>query len=139
MSRLMDTLWPDVDGDTASLNLKKSIDRLRKRLAVDDLICWEEKKISLNPHLCWVDVLAFDKYRTEQAVQATALYTGPFLGAENIYAWAEPSRDRVHAKFISFVKHRLAYQQATDTPNNADRIPEDVLKWTHWVKPELND
>lgn len=139
VSRLMDTLWPEADGDTASLNLKKSIDRLRKLLAVDDLIRWEERKISLNQDLCWVDVLVFEKHGHEQAAQATALYTGPFLGTENIYAWAESRRDRVHARFISFVKHRLAHQQATGTAGDADPIPEDVLKWTHWVKPELSD
>ncbi len=139
VSRLMDTLWPDVEGDTAGLNLKKSIDRLRKLLAVDDLIRWEEKKISLNPDLCWVDALVFDKHTNEQATQATALYTGPFLGAANIYPWAEPRRERIHAKFISFVKHRLAHQHEPSTADDADRIPEDVLKWTDWVKPELND
>ncbi len=139
VSRLMDTLWPDVEGDTASLNLKKSIDRLRKLLAVDDLIRWEEKKISLNPDLCWVDALVFDKHSNEQAAQATALYTGPFLGAEKIYAWAEPRRDRIHAKFISFVKHRQVQQQATGTPDDADHLPEEMWKWIQWVKPALND
>jgi LuxR family transcriptional regulator, maltose regulon positive regulatory protein len=139
VSRLMDALWPEVDGDTASLNLKKSIDRLRKLVAVDDLIRWEERKISLNPDLCWVDVLAFDKHTKEQATQATVLYTGPFLGAGTIYTWAEPRRDRIHAKFISFVTHRLDQHQPMGTAGDADRLPEEMLNWVQWVKPELND
>jgi len=139
VSRLMDTLWPDVDGDTASLNLKKSIDRLRKLFAVDHLIRWEGRKISLNPDLCWVDALVFDKHTTEQATQATALYTGPFLGAANIYPWAEPRRDRIHTKFISFVRHRQTQQQAADVPADTDPLPEEMLKWVQWLKPTSDD
>lgn len=41
VSRLIDALWPDADGDTAHENFKKSLARLRKLLRVDDVIQWQ--------------------------------------------------------------------------------------------------
>lgn len=58
-SRLIDTLWPDAEGDTGQENLHKSLQRLRRLLAIDDLIQVREGKVSLNRQICWVDALAF--------------------------------------------------------------------------------
>ena len=103
ISRLIDALWPEVDGDTGQENFKKSIARLRKLLAVDEVIRWEDGKISLNPDLCWVDVLAFERQATQQDGRAMALYTGPFLGHEQVPAWAESRRDHERTRFIRLV------------------------------------
>ena len=106
MSRLIDALWPDVDGDTGHENFKKSIARLRKLLAVDEVIHWQDGKISLNQDLCWVDALVFDQQAKGEDGRAMALYTGPFLGHDEIPAWAVSRRERMHATYVSLVKHR---------------------------------
>ena len=106
VSRLIDALWPDVDGDTGHENFKKSIARLRKLLAVEEVIRWEDGKISLNPDLCWVDALAFDQQAKQHDGRATALYTGPFLGHDEIPAWAVSRRERLQTTYVSLVKHR---------------------------------
>jgi len=100
VSRLIDALWPEADGDQAQENLKKSIARLRKLVAVDNVILWQEGKISLNQNLCWVDALAFDNLAKQQDQRTMACYTGPFLGHDEIPAWAKPHRDQLRTTFV---------------------------------------
>ena len=103
VSRLIDALWPDADGDTGHENFKKSLARLRKLLGVDDVIQWQDGKISLNRELCWVDALAFDKQAKQEDVRAITFYRGPFLGHGEIPAWAESWRGQLRGKFVRLV------------------------------------
>jgi ATP/maltotriose-dependent transcriptional regulator MalT/DNA-binding SARP family transcriptional activator len=112
VSRLTDAMWPESEGDTAKENFKKSITRLRKLLAVEDVIHWEDGKISLNQDLCWVDVLAFEKQVKREDSLAIALYTGPFLGHDEIPAWATVRREQVRTRFISLVDRHCEQVQA---------------------------
>ena len=139
VSRLIDALWPDADGDTAQENFKKSIARLRKLLAVDDVIQWQDGKISLKPDLCWVDVWAFEKQAKREDDRALTFYTGPFLGHEEIPVWAESQRDRLHARFISLVNRRLDQHRFARTSTDSVLMTETTLKWAKWSKPSLND
>ena len=127
VSRLIDALWPDVDGDTGHENFKKSIARLRKLLSVDDLIRWEDGKISLNPDLCWVDTLAFDQHTKEQDARAMARYTGPFLGPEKIPAWAESRRDQERTRFIRLVNRHCDDAQTAGNVEEAIRSLERAI------------
>jgi len=120
-ARLMDTLWPDADGDQAQENLKKSIARLRQLLIVDDVIRWQDGEISLNGLRCWVDVWVFEAYSKEadsrgvtgvmthdgpEAKVAMALYRGPFLGWNEIASWAGSYRERVRGEFTRVFMRR---------------------------------
>jgi len=119
-ARLMDMLWPEADGDQARENLKKSIARLRQLLTVDDVLRWQDGEISLNPARCWVDAWAFEaSLGEEERRRATgegshdghrhniiALYRGPFLGWNEIAAWAHPYRERVRNQFTRLVSQR---------------------------------
>lgn len=116
VSRLTDAMWPDTDGDTAQQNFKKSITRLRKLLAVDDVIQWEEGKISLNQDLCWVDVLAFEKQAKREDGGAITLYQGPFLGHDDIPLWADSRREQVRTRFISLVNRHCEQVQSIGNP-----------------------
>jgi ATP/maltotriose-dependent transcriptional regulator MalT/DNA-binding SARP family transcriptional activator len=133
VSRLIDALWPDVDGDTAHENFKKSIARLRKLLAVDDVINWQDGKISLNRDLCWVDMLTFEhqaqrieslaveKNHTAQVpTQTLALYTGPFLGLGEPLAWGHADRDRARMTFVRLVNRHC------DRLQTAERVEETI-------------
>ena len=140
VSRLTDMLWPDADGDTAQENFKKSIARLRKLLAIEDVIQWREGKVSLNRDLCWVDALAFEthakraesptinaKSHREGERQAIALYQGPFLGLEEIPVWAESRRDQVRTRFVRLVNHRCDQARAAGHPEEAIRALEQAI------------
>lgn len=119
-ARLMDMLWPEADGDQARENLKKSIARLRQLLVVDDVLRWQDGEISLNPARCWVDAWAFEASLGEdEPRRATgetardghrntiiALYRGPFLGWNEIAAWAHPYRELVRKQFTRLVSRR---------------------------------
>ena len=120
VSRLTDALWPEVDGDTGHENFKKSIARLRKLLGVDEVIHWQDGKISLNRDLCWVDVWAFDQYTKHNDGRAIALYTGPFLGHDEIPAWAESQRDQLRTVFVRLVNRHC------DQSKNAAKVEEAI-------------
>lgn len=113
VSRLMDTLWPEVEGNTAHENFKKSIARLRKLLTVDTAIQWQDGKISLNRDLCWVDALTFDQHVDAEDNRAVALYKGPFLGPEEVPVWAEFRRDQERTRFIRLINGQCNYAQTT--------------------------
>lgn len=140
ISRLTDALWPEVDGDTAHENFKKSIARLRKLLGVEDVIQWQDGKISLNLTLCWVDVLAFEQQVKHTEVetsglqkdsfvqsQAIALYTGPFLGLDETSVWAESRRDQVRTRFIRLMNRHC------DRVEAAGNVEEAIHWLTHAI------
>lgn len=135
VSRLTDAMWPDVDGDTAQENFKKSIARLRKLLAVDDVIRWEVGKISPNQDLCWVDVLAFEKQAKGDDTRAIALYTGPFLGHDEIPAWANPHREQVRTRFICLVNRHCEQAQSVGNPAAAIDSLQQAIDVDPLVEP----
>ncbi|CUS31345.1 BTAD domain-containing putative transcriptional regulator [Candidatus Nitrospira nitrificans] len=128
VSRLMDVLWPDADGDQAQENLKKSIARLRKLLSVADSILWQEGKVSLNKNLCWVDALAFDSFAKQQDQWPIALYKGPFLGYDEIPAWAESERDQLRTTFVRLVNRHC------DQSKNAEKVEEAIHSLEHAIE-----
>jgi LuxR family transcriptional regulator, maltose regulon positive regulatory protein len=127
VSRLVDSLWPEVDGDTGHENFKKSIARLRKLLAVEEVIRWEDGKISLNSDLCWVDVLAFERHVKREEVRAIGLYTGPWLGLEELPLWAELQRERMRTTFIRLVSRHCDHVQTTNKVEEAIRSLEQAI------------
>jgi len=59
--QLTDALWPDADGDLAHRSFEMAVHRLRKLIGNDKVIQLQERRLSLDTDLCWVDVWAFDK------------------------------------------------------------------------------
>ena len=135
VSRLIDALWPEVDGDTGHENFKKSIARLRKVLSVDEVIRWEDGKISLNPDLCWVDVLAFERQATHQDGRAVSFYTGPFLGDDAVPAWAESRREQERTRFVRFVSRNCDQAVAAEQVQEAIQSLEQAIKIDPVTKP----
>jgi ATP/maltotriose-dependent transcriptional regulator MalT/DNA-binding SARP family transcriptional activator len=148
VSRLIDALWPEVDGDTGHENFKKSIARLRKLLGVDEVIHWQDGKISLNQDLCWVDVLAFEHQATHAEVvttglqkdsfvqsQAIALYTGPFLGLDETSVWADSQREQVRTTFIRLVSRHCDHVQTANKVDEAIRSLEQAVAVDPLVEP----
>ena len=142
VTRLMDMLWPEAEGDQAQENLKKSIARLRRLLGVDHVIQWQDGKVSLNRELCWVDAWAFEASakRAEAPAagvgakrdhawerQAIALYKGPFLGLDEIPGWAESRRDQVRTRFIRLVRHHCDQAWAAGHTEEAIRALEEAI------------
>ena len=61
-STIMDLLWPDADGDFAYQNFNTTLHRLRSLLQHQDAVLLQDKLVSLNSQLCWVDIWAWDRW-----------------------------------------------------------------------------
>jgi two-component SAPR family response regulator len=59
--RLMDSLWPDTDGDNALRALDITLHRFRKLVGYEQVIQVRDRKLSLNAQLCWVDIWAVER------------------------------------------------------------------------------
>src|SRR6202012_2873838 len=58
---LIDTLWPDSDGDAAYHALESALYRLRQLLGARDAVRMEGGKVSLNRDQWWVDMWEFEE------------------------------------------------------------------------------
>jgi LuxR family transcriptional regulator, maltose regulon positive regulatory protein len=58
---LIDTLWPDSEGDAAYHALESALYRLRQLLGACDAVRMEGGKVCLNRNLFWVDMWDFDE------------------------------------------------------------------------------
>ena len=63
--QLADDLWPDSSGDAAVSSLKKTLQRLRRLLGMDEAVLLQDGHISINDRICWIDIWAFDKLKTD--------------------------------------------------------------------------
>lgn len=118
ISRVMDTLWPEADGDAAYRALISAVARLRKLLGHAEAIIFQEGRLGLNLTMVWVDAVAFELFAEESncipptgttqskrvVEQALRLYRGAFLADEPETAWAEPTREKFRAKYIRLVE-----------------------------------
>ncbi len=59
--RITDALWPDADGDLAHRSFEMAVHRLRKLIGNDKIILLQERRLTLDTDLCWVDAWAFEK------------------------------------------------------------------------------
>lgn len=107
-------LWPDQEGDSACNSLNVTLYRLRK-LVGSKMILQQDKKLRLNPALCWVDVWELERLllsadgikgysnMAAQVDRALVLYEGLFLAEDEDLVWAMQLRERVRSRFIRFL------------------------------------
>jgi ATP/maltotriose-dependent transcriptional regulator MalT/DNA-binding SARP family transcriptional activator len=129
---IADALWPESDGDLAHKSFATTLWRLRKLIGCPDAIQLRDKKLTVDPRYCWVDVWSFErllrqaesaweKGTTENdmtdalclAQKALDIYQGPFLSAEASAPWAISLRERVHSRFLRTVKQLCEYWKQT--------------------------
>ena len=113
-SALLDTFWPDEEGDAAAQSLGAAVHRLRGLLGEADAVVQQGGQVSLDRARVWVDAWAFERAlaaardapaaeRSTAAAEALALYRGAFLAEEEGEAWPVPMRERLRGKFIQAV------------------------------------
>lgn len=59
VAHLIDTLWPDDEGDAARKTLDVTLVRLRRLLGNAERVLVRDEQVTLNRELCWVDAWAF--------------------------------------------------------------------------------
>ena len=117
--QLMDALWPESDGDRAYRSYATALHRLRKLLGDESVVIVQDRKVSLDPYRCWVDVWAFEHLldqavmaKTEKEIQKSAnlceqalkLYQGLFLNDNENAPWAARTRERLRKKYVTHVE-----------------------------------
>jgi LuxR family maltose regulon positive regulatory protein len=103
---LIDSLWPDQDGDEAQMALDKAVQRLRKLLGEHSLLS-KGGRIGLNPDLVWTDARAMTGLASqtapaptiEQRRQILLQYQRPFLNDDTDYSWILPKRQQFQDLF----------------------------------------
>ena len=58
--RICEALWPDAEGDNAHSSFTSTLSRLRKLLG-NDILQVHNAQLSLNDHLCWLDIWAYER------------------------------------------------------------------------------
>lgn len=134
---ISDALWPDADGDIAHQSFATTLHRLRKLIGHHETIEVQNKLVSLNSKMCWVDSWVFErlcgeaddiwnrgpKFKHEASLvaqQAISLYHGSFLGSESWRPWILPLREKLQSKFIRSIKNIALYYQ------NQNKWPEAI-------------
>lgn len=108
-TRVIEALWPEAEGDAARQALAMALKRLRTLLGRDEAVLLSERRLTLDPRLCWVDVWALERglaqgAKDPDAVAAPlALYRGSFLESDDA-SWALSLRERLRAKFLGQVR-----------------------------------
>jgi LuxR family maltose regulon positive regulatory protein len=103
---VIDALWPDDEGDVARDAFRVALHRLRRLMVHPDTILVEDGHISLNPAVCWVDTLAFERAldRDDNADLALQIYRGDFLPSEASEGWSAACRERLKRRFLRKVQ-----------------------------------
>jgi LuxR family transcriptional regulator, maltose regulon positive regulatory protein len=111
---LVDTLWPDSEGDAAYHALETALYRLRQLLDVRDAVRMEGGKVSLNRDQVWVDMWEFEKElqrshdaavnATERVGRLRLLYQGHFLQHEGEKPWILKARQELLDSLLHAVR-----------------------------------
>ncbi len=123
--RIVDSLWPDSDGDAAQTTFTSTLYRLRQ-LAGPRALVLRNRQLSLDPEYIWCDVHAFESVLDELGMRSGAgfiqplerlinLYRGPFLAGESEPIEILAARDRWQNRFLRAICDAGAGLEKTDS------------------------
>jgi ATP/maltotriose-dependent transcriptional regulator MalT len=140
--RVVEALWPRIDGDSAHRSFATTLHRLRKLLGEEKALQLSDGKLTLDGKYIWVDAWAFDQTISrinsllhsgpeEESLDNEAAsrlcsqllerYAGPFLASEPEQAWALQLRDRLRQRFVRAAIDLARYwQQVGDAERAID-------------------
>lgn len=130
-SRLVDALWPRIDGDSAHRSFTSALHRLRKLLGEDRALVLHEGKLTLDRRYVWVDAWAFEAFaqRAESAAEPAALesladrmlslYRGPFMADDVDEPWYQPPRERMRGRLARAMLRVLRHWQESGQRDRA--------------------
>jgi len=115
-TKIIDTLWPDAEGDCARRNFDTTLHRLRKLLKHSKALVLHGSQLTLDPHYVWVDVWEFERSlgqmdgelsrlsnNSELVRQLTdhflELYQGHFLQNDHVRPWTLVLRETLNSRF----------------------------------------
>jgi DNA-binding SARP family transcriptional activator len=145
ISRLSDALWPDAEGDVGQETFNKTLQRLRRLLAQEQVVQVRDGKVSLNSSLCWIDAYACERLLAPEGTgtlraisdtawispweRAVALYRGPFLEDEASEGWSEMRRKRLQDRVVQAGQRLIEHWSRTGHVAKA----QEVRQWMREV------
>ncbi|MGD8925737.1 MAG: bacterial transcriptional activator domain-containing protein, partial [Thioalkalispiraceae bacterium] len=131
-TKIIDTLWPDAEGDSARRNFDTTLHRLRKLLKHSKALVLHGSQLTLDPRYVWVDIWEFDRTANqleselhrlssnpELIHQLTdhylALYQGHFLHNDHVRPWTLSLRESLCTKFNHLLIRLGKYWSQKDT------------------------
>ena len=101
--RVIDAVWPDLEGDAGGRAFDTALHRLRRLLGDDDVIELSRGQVALSAEHCWVDLWAIDVLAQRETGPEPwfGLYEGPFLASESELAVSAPMRRRAETRFCN--------------------------------------
>ncbi len=134
--KIVDSLWPDSNGDQAYSAFSTTLNRLRVLLGIKEVIRLRDGIIMVDESICRIDTGAFthfilkadqlwEKGEKEQAVffyeKAFACYDGNFLEEEGEILWIVSFREQLKELYIKavtrlgiFCEEQHEYEKAVD-------------------------
>lgn len=110
-ARVIDTLWPDAEGDAGLRTLATTLHRLRALVRCDTCVVRKHGWMRLDADRVWVDAWMFEKHldeagdNPESIEAATGLYKGAFLEATGDPSWVLGPRDRLRGLYVRHLMH----------------------------------
>lgn len=116
---IMDTLWPDADGDAAAKSFSVGLARLRRLLGEKEALILNHGRLSLNRRCCEVDVWRLEEFALEMERrkdqpgfmakargQLDSLYRGDFLAGED-EPWVYATRERLRKRYRKLIPSKF--------------------------------
>ena len=142
-ARVIDTLWPDAEGDAGLRVLATTLHRLRVLIRCDACITRKHGWLRLNPDRVWVDAWAFERRLNDANITADpirmestiGLYEGPFLAATGDPSWVLDTRSRLRGLYVRHLMHLSEAYAARGDWTQVEAINRQGLAADHLAEP----
>jgi LuxR family transcriptional regulator, maltose regulon positive regulatory protein len=128
-------LWPRASTEARESSLKMTLHRLRRHLGAEEAVLVRDNRLSINIHICWTDVDAFERLVERGAAspgnasgqfarlaeRALSLYRGSFLGTENLPG-AQARRERLRQQLYRLVSEAGRDQEEHAQWHSAEQL-----------------
>ena len=143
---VIDELWPELEAKDPKASFDVALHRLRKLLAVDQVITVTDGCASLNPALVWCDAINFsracDTNLTSISVERNSCnelsfneYRGSLFGDNQVADWAFSARERLANQFVKLVSLRGSALEETSHFAEAINVYERGIEQDNLVDP----
>ena len=119
-SRIIDTLWPDAEGDSARRNFDTTLHRLRKLLKHNKALLLHGNQLTLDNRYVWVDIWEFDRTLGQLDAEihkinrnpdlidqlgnhVVTLYQGHYLQNDHVRPWTLAMREGLSHRLVSLM------------------------------------
>jgi predicted ATPase/DNA-binding SARP family transcriptional activator len=126
--QILDTLWPDLDPDAATNNLRYALHTARRTLNTGGLPLRDGQHLTLGPpDAVRVDVQAFEAsvdaaWRNNDPASfqaASRLYSGDLLPADLYDEWLDPRRTSLRTSYLAVLARLAGIYEELDDPARA--------------------